>query len=434
MTTRAVRDGDHYVLRRPKAWITNAGVSDFYTVFAKTDPDAGHRGISAFVVERDTPGFSIGELEPKMGMRGSPTGEVVLDDVAGAGREPHRRGGQGLRLRDGRARLVAADRRRAGARASRRARSTPRRGTSPSAASSASASPTSRACSSCSPTWRRRSRRPGCSSTEACALLDAGDAAGTREAASMAKLFAADTAMRVTTDAVQLLGGAGYTRDFPVERLMRDAKITQIYEGTNQIQRIVIARVLDSCSIDPSARRWPTIRVRFSPAPTGELHVGSARTALFNWLFARHDGGTFVLRIEDTDRSRTTRRVDRRHPGHAALARSRLGRGPGPPERALRRATSRRPTGCSPQGDAYECFCTEDEVSARATTPRSRPGAPPGYDGHCRDLTPDERAALAAEGRPRVVRFRTPDDGREPLRRPRPGRGARSSGRRSTTS
>src|SRR5207248_4351867 len=81
MSTRAVRDGDDWVLTGRKIWITNAGVSDLYTVFAKTDPAAGHRGISAFVVERDSPGFSIGKLEHKMGVRGSPTGEIVLDDV-----------------------------------------------------------------------------------------------------------------------------------------------------------------------------------------------------------------------------------------------------------------------------------------------------------------------------------------------------------------
>ena len=116
MSARAVRDGDHYVLRGTKAWITNAGVCDLYVVFAKTDPEAGHRGISAFVVERDTPGLSIGEPEQKMGMRGSPTCELYLDDAVVPGRQPHRRGREGLQLCDGRARLVATPHRRPGAR------------------------------------------------------------------------------------------------------------------------------------------------------------------------------------------------------------------------------------------------------------------------------------------------------------------------------
>ena len=102
-------------------------------------------------------------------------------------------------------------------------------------------------------------------------------------ASSMAKLFASDTAMRVTTDCVQLLGGIGYTKDLPAERFMRDAKITQIYEGTNQIQRVVIAKAPAVVTVSST-----DIRLRFSPAPTGFLHIGSVRTALFNWLQARH--------------------------------------------------------------------------------------------------------------------------------------------------
>ena len=150
-------------------------------------------------------------------------------------------------------------------------------------------------------------------------------------------------------------------------------------------------------------------RVRFSPAPTGSLHVGSARTALFNWLFARHHGGTFVLRIEDTDVARSRaewvdgiqdvlrwlgvdwdegpiRQSDRFDRYHAAA------------DRLLA------------DGHAYECYCTEEEVKARNEAARAA-GRTPGYDGHCRDLTPHQRAALAAEGRPRSLRFRTPDDG-----------------------
>jgi glutamyl-tRNA synthetase len=150
-------------------------------------------------------------------------------------------------------------------------------------------------------------------------------------------------------------------------------------------------------------------RVRFSPAPTGSLHVGSARTALFNWLFARHHGGTFVLRIEDTDVARSRaewvdgiqdvvgwlgldwdegpiRQSDRFDRYHAAA------------DRLLA------------DGHAYECYCTEEEVKARNEAARAA-GRTPGYDGHCRDLSAEQRAALAAEGRPRSLRFRTPDDG-----------------------
>ena len=126
MQTRAVRDGDHYVLNGRKHWITNAGVSDYYTVFAKTDPDAGHRGISVFVVESTFPGFSIGKLEHKMGVRGSPTGEVVLDDCIVPAANLIGEEGAGLRVRDGRARPLAAARRRAGAR-HRAGRARPRR-------------------------------------------------------------------------------------------------------------------------------------------------------------------------------------------------------------------------------------------------------------------------------------------------------------------
>jgi alkylation response protein AidB-like acyl-CoA dehydrogenase len=240
MQTRAVRDGDHYVLNGRKMWITNAGVSDYYTVFCKTDPDAGHRGISAIVVEKDTPGFTIGKLEKKMGMRGSPTGELVFDDCAvpaenligeeGRGfyyamgaldRSRPLVGAQALGLAQGAldvATQYVADRRQFGKRIA------DFQGIQFMLADLATQVQAARLLV-----------------YEACARLDEGRP-GTQQASSMAKMFASDTAMRVTTDAVQLLGGAGYTTDFPVERMMRDAKVTQIYEGTNQIQRVVIAR------------------------------------------------------------------------------------------------------------------------------------------------------------------------------------------------
>ena len=151
------------------------------------------------------------------------------------------------------------------------------------------------------------------------------------------------------------------------------------------------------------------VRVRFSPAPTGSLHIGSARTALFNWLYARHHGGVFVLRIEDTDvaRSReewvvgiqdTLRWLGLDWDEGPILQSSRFEIYLAAADRLLS------------QGDAYECYCTEDEVRERNDAAIAA-GRAPGYDGRCRALTPDERVALAAEGRPRTIRFRTPDEG-----------------------
>ncbi len=243
MSTRAVRDGDTYVLNGRKAWISNAGISDFYTVFAVTDPEASPRSrISAFVVERDAPGFSIGKLESKMGMRASPTGEVVLDDVVvpaanlvgdeGAGL------GYAFEALDGSRPIVGAQ----------------ALGIAQGALDVASRYVTERRQFDTAiadfqgvqfmlADMATRVEAARLLVYQACSLAESGGPGLTR-AASMAKLFASDTAMAVATDAVQLLGGAGYTRDFPVERMMRDAKATQIYEGTNQIQRIVIARKL----------------------------------------------------------------------------------------------------------------------------------------------------------------------------------------------
>jgi alkylation response protein AidB-like acyl-CoA dehydrogenase len=242
MSTRAVRDGDHWVLTGRKHWITNAGVSDLYTVFAKTDPDAGHRGISVFVVERGFPGFSIGKVEHKLGVRGSPTGEVVLDDVPVPAGNLIGEEGQGFYYA-----MATLDRSRPGIGAQAV-------GIAQGALDAALAYVQE----------RRQFGQPvaGFQGVQfmladmamrieaaralvyrACAMADRGDPELTA-AGAMAKCFAADTAMSVATDAVQLLGGAGYTKDHPVERMFRDAKITQIYEGTNQIQRVVIAKRL----------------------------------------------------------------------------------------------------------------------------------------------------------------------------------------------
>ena len=151
------------------------------------------------------------------------------------------------------------------------------------------------------------------------------------------------------------------------------------------------------------------MRVRFSPAPTGSLHVGSARTALFNFLFARHHGGTFALRIEDTDRARS--REEWVVGIQDALRWLGLEWDDGP---VLQSARTQEYLAAADEllasGNAYECYCTEEEVKTRSEAALAA-GRPPGYDGHCRDLTADERSTLAAEGRPRTIRFRTPDEG-----------------------
>ncbi|MBV9935762.1 MAG: acyl-CoA dehydrogenase family protein [Actinobacteria bacterium] len=243
MKTRAVRDGDTYVLNGSKYWITNAGISDTYTVFAKTDPDAGHRGISCFVVEKEW-GVKIGKLEEKLGVRGSPTGEVILEDVRVPAENLVGTEGQGFYIAMG---TLDRSRPTIGAQAV---------GIAQGAIDYAAG-------------YMKERRQFGHAIAEfqglqfmladmamkteaartlvhkACAIVDEGDPRGELTmAGAMAKCFASDVAMEVTTNAVQLLGGYGYTKEFPVERFMRDAKITQIYEGTNQVQRVVMAKRL----------------------------------------------------------------------------------------------------------------------------------------------------------------------------------------------
>ncbi len=243
MKTRAARDGDSWVLNGSKYWITNAGISTTYTVFAKTDPAAGHRGISCFVVERDW-GVKVGKLEHKLGVRGSPTGEILLDDVRVPAENLVGEEGQGFYIA-----MATLDRSRptVGAQAV---------GIAQGAVDYAGGYLKQ----------RHQFGRPIAEfqglqfmladmamKTEAarglvykaCALIDEGDPEGELTlAGAMAKCFASDVAMEVTTNGVQLLGGYGYTSEFPMERFMRDAKITQIYEGTNQIQRVVMAKKL----------------------------------------------------------------------------------------------------------------------------------------------------------------------------------------------
>ncbi|MFL6077323.1 MAG: acyl-CoA dehydrogenase [Mycobacteriales bacterium] len=242
MTTRAVRDGDHWVLNGTKCWITNAGVSTYYTVMAKTDPTAGSRGISAFVVHSDDPGFSVGTKERKLGIKGSPTCEIYFDNCTIPADRIIGEPGTGFRTA---LRTLDHTRVTIGAQAV---------GIAQGALDAAIA-------------YTKQRKQFGRAVSEfqgvqfmladmameveaarqlvyvAAAKAERGEPDLTFVSAA-AKCFASDTAMKVTTNAVQLFGGYGYTKDFPVERMMRDAKITQIYEGTNQIQRVVMARQL----------------------------------------------------------------------------------------------------------------------------------------------------------------------------------------------
>jgi len=245
MTTRATLDGGNYVLNGRKLWITGASVSDIFTVFAKTDPSGGHRGISVFVVEKGMAGVSIGKVENKLGVRGSPTAEVVLDDVVVP--EGNRIGDENQGFYYAMATLD---------------RSRPIIGAQAVGIAQGALDFATRYVHERRQFAQRIADFQGIQFMladmamlvdaarllvyRACAAADADDP-GLASAGAMAKCFAADAAMKVTTDAIQLLGGYGYTKDFPVERMFRDAKVTQIYEGTNQIQRVVIARrLLDS--------------------------------------------------------------------------------------------------------------------------------------------------------------------------------------------
>jgi acyl-CoA dehydrogenase len=240
MRTTAVRDGDEWVINGTKNWITNAGVADFYVVFAQTDRE--NRRISAFVVEADRPGLSIGKLEHKLGIKGSPTGSPVFEDV----RVPHEnligQEGKGLGVA-----LGTLERTRLGAAAQAV-------GIAQGATDYASHYAKERITFG-KPIGQHQAIGHKLADMEtgtaaarellykACAMADRGDRALAKYT-SMAKLFASDNAMRVTVEAIQVLGGYGYVKEYPVERYMRDAKITQIYEGTNEVQRLVIARAM----------------------------------------------------------------------------------------------------------------------------------------------------------------------------------------------
>jgi alkylation response protein AidB-like acyl-CoA dehydrogenase len=242
MRTRARRDGDDWVLNGAKCWISNGGHSTWYTVMAVTDPDKGANGISAFVVHKDDPGFAVGAKERKLGIKGSPTTELYFEDCRIPGDRIIGDEGSGFKTA-----LATLDH------------------TRPTIGAQAVGIAQGALEAAIAYTKERKQFRQRIADFQAVQFMLA-DMAMKIEAArlmvytaaaraergepdlgfisSASKCYASDVAMSVTTDAVQLFGGYGYTVDFPVERFMRDAKITQIYEGTNQIQRVVMSRAL----------------------------------------------------------------------------------------------------------------------------------------------------------------------------------------------
>jgi alkylation response protein AidB-like acyl-CoA dehydrogenase len=242
MRSTARRDGDEYVLNGSKRFITNASVANLYTVFAKTDPELGHPGISAFMVEADTPGFAIARLEPKMGISGSTTGELTFDEVRVPAGNLLGEEGEGFKIA-----MRILDRSRPGVAAQAlgiaqgatdyaldyaKTRETMGRPIAQHQLIQAKLADMETECEAARGLLYRFGQ-----------MVDEGaDGAELTKASAMAKLKCGDVAMAVSTDAVQILGGYGYIKEYPVERFMRDAKITQIYEGTQEIQRLVIAR------------------------------------------------------------------------------------------------------------------------------------------------------------------------------------------------
>ncbi|MHB1486239.1 MAG: acyl-CoA dehydrogenase family protein [Acidimicrobiales bacterium] len=243
MRTRAVRDGDSYVITGTKYWITNAGISNTYTVFAKTDPVAGHRGISAFVVDAGE-GVKVAKLEDKLGVRGSPTGEVVFEDVRIPASNRIGEEGQGFYIAMG---TLDRSRPTIGAQAVGIAQGAIDAAVGYLKGRSQFGHPIAefQGLQFMLADMAMRTEAARGLVYRACALVDEGDPRKELAmAGAMAKCFAADVAMAVTTDALQMAGGYGYTKELPFERFMRDAKITQIYEGTNQVQRVVMAKKL----------------------------------------------------------------------------------------------------------------------------------------------------------------------------------------------
>jgi alkylation response protein AidB-like acyl-CoA dehydrogenase len=242
MRSEARHEGDAYIINGSKRFITNAGVADLYTVFAKTDPTAGHDGISAFLVESSSSGFEVGRIEPKMGIKGSTTGELFFNDMQIPADNLLGEEGEGFKIA-----MRILDRSRPGIGAQglglaqgatdyaleyAKERETMGKPIGQHQMISAMLADMETKCEAA------RGLLYKCGQ-----LIDEGvEGSELTKISAMAKLYCSDVAMEVTTDAVQILGGYGYMQEYPVERMMRDAKITQLYEGTNQIQRLVIAR------------------------------------------------------------------------------------------------------------------------------------------------------------------------------------------------
>ncbi|MED1202892.1 acyl-CoA dehydrogenase [Heyndrickxia acidicola] len=241
MRTTARRDGDDYVINGSKIFITNGGVADTYVVFALTDPTSKHKGTSAFIIEKDFPGFSVGKKEKKLGIRSSPTTEIIFEDCRVPKENLLGSEGDGFKIA-----MMTLD----GGRNGIAAQAV---GIAQGALDAAVAYAKDR-----EQFGKPIAANQGISFkladmateieaarllTYQAAWLESNGLPYGKESA-MSKLFAGDTAMKVTTEAVQIFGGYGYTKDYPVERYMRDAKITQIYEGTQEIQRLVISRML----------------------------------------------------------------------------------------------------------------------------------------------------------------------------------------------
>jgi alkylation response protein AidB-like acyl-CoA dehydrogenase len=242
MRSTARLDGDTYVLNGSKRFITNAGVADLYTVFAKTDTSSGHAGISAFVVESSAQGFEVARIEPKMGIKGSTTGELVFEDCRVPAENLLGAEGDGFKIA-----MRILDRSRPGIAAQglglaqgatdyaleyAKTRETMGKPIAQHQLVAAMLADMETKCEAARGLLYRFGQ----------AVDDGVDGPELTKLSAMTKLYCTDVAMEVTTDAVQVLGGYGYIQEYPLERMMRDAKITQIYEGTNQIQRLVIAR------------------------------------------------------------------------------------------------------------------------------------------------------------------------------------------------
>jgi alkylation response protein AidB-like acyl-CoA dehydrogenase len=240
MRTTAVKDGDEWVINGQKNWITNAGIADYYVVFAKTDRE--NNRISAFIVEADREGFDAGKMEHKLGIKGSPTGQPSFTDLRVPSENLIGAEGKGLSVA-----LATLQRTRLGAAAQAV-------GIAQGATDFANdyakeriafGKPINRLQGIGFKLAEMETRTAAARELlyRACAMVDS-EHPDTGKYTSMAKLFASDTAMFVTVEAVQVLGGYGYVNEYPLERMMRDAKITQIYEGTNEIQRVVISRAM----------------------------------------------------------------------------------------------------------------------------------------------------------------------------------------------